>query len=49
MNKHGQDVEGTDHSAATNIGTQAFHAMKKFRAQRNFYISGFALLLIVSV
>lgn len=47
MKKYGQEVEPTDH--ATTMQTHTFNTMMKFRGQRNFYITGFALLLIVFV
>jgi B-cell receptor-associated protein 31 len=47
MRKHGEDVGLADHSASANLATQTYHTMMKFRAQRNFYITGFAILLIL--
>lgn len=46
MQKYGDDGKHEDgHSHTTHLDAQMQMHMRLFRAQRNFYISGFALFL----
>lgn len=47
MNKFG-GIE-RDYDARANLETKLDHNLKRFRAQRNFYISGMTLFLIMYV
>jgi len=48
MNKYGDEDHAGDHSS-THLDAQMQGQMRKFRAQRNFYISGFALFLCLVI
>jgi B-cell receptor-associated protein 31 len=45
MKKYSEDGEASEHSHGGHLDTQIQMHMRLFRAQRNFYISGFALFL----
>jgi len=45
MNKYSDDKIGGDHAHGQHLDAQMQNHMRLFRAQRNFYISGFALFL----
>jgi B-cell receptor-associated protein 31 len=45
MRKYSDEQETGEHSHGAHLDTQIQMHMRLFRAQRNFYISGFALFL----
>jgi len=49
MNKYGDEQHTQDHSHGTHLDAQMQMHMRLFRAQRNFYISGFALFLCLVI
>lgn len=49
MNKYSDDKMGTDNQHGTHLDAQMQMHMRLFRAQRNFYISGFALFLCLVI
>lgn len=50
MSKYSDDQKGAgDHSHGTHLDAQMQLQMRLFRAQRNFYISGFALFLCLVI
>lgn len=48
MTKYSGDLN-TDHERARPVDAELQHSMKLFRAQRNFYIAGFALFLLLVI
>lgn len=48
MSKYAGDLN-TDHSGSRHVDAELQHSMKLFRAQRNFYIAGFALFLFLVI
>lgn len=48
MTKYSGDLN-TDHSGSRHVDAELQHSMKLFRAQRNFYIAGFALFLFLVI
>lgn len=46
MTKYSGDV---DHMGSRHVDSELQHSMKLFRAQRNFYIAGFALFLLLVI
>lgn len=48
MTKYAGDLN-TDHSGSRHVDAELQHSMKLFRAQRNFYIAGFALFLFLVI
>ncbi|XP_062523050.1 B-cell receptor-associated protein 31-like [Corticium candelabrum] len=45
MRRYGNEKDVVD--PAANMQTHTYHTMMKFRGQRNFYITGFSLLLMI--
>lgn len=48
MTKYSGDLN-TDHGGSRHVDAELQHSMKLFRAQRNFYIAGFALFLFLVI
>lgn len=48
MTKYAGDLN-TDHLGSRHVDAELQHSMKLFRAQRNFYIAGFALFLFLVI
>lgn len=48
MSKYAGDLN-TDHTGSRHVDAELQHSMKLFRAQRNFYIAGFALFLFLVI
>lgn len=48
MTKYSGDLN-TDHMGSRHVDAELQHSMKLFRAQRNFYIAGFALFLFLVI
>lgn len=48
MTKYSGDLN-TDHGGSRHVDAELQHSMKLFRAQRNFYIAGFALFLLLVI
>lgn len=48
MVKYSGDLN-TDHMGSRHVDAELQHSMKLFRAQRNFYIAGFALFLFLVI
>jgi len=48
MTKYAGDLN-TDHAGSRHVDAELQHSMKLFRAQRNFYIAGFALFLFLVI
>ena len=48
MTKYSGDLN-YDHSGSRHVDAELQHSMKLFRAQRNFYIAGFALFLFLVI
>ena len=48
MSKYAGELN-TDHTGSRHVDAELQHSMKLFRAQRNFYIAGFALFLFLVI
>ena len=48
MTKYSGELS-SDHSGSRHVDAELQHSMKLFRAQRNFYIAGFALFLLLVI
>lgn len=49
MTKYSGDLNTDHHSGSRHVDAELQHSMKLFRAQRNFYIAGFALFLFLVI